>query len=126
MVSTFKLSALGGTQAAIYRVAAQGGTTEYEVYNMARSKHNPLLDKPYTYIERCDAERLPSVVLPSIPSKIRKHHASSGHSSVLMAMRLYSGRQVIINKQDGSVRRRDRGIKLGFVRVRVIKRQTAE
>lgn len=93
---------------------------------MARSKHNPLLDKPYTYIERCDAGRLPSVVLPSIPSKIRKHHAASGHGSVLMAMRLYSGRQVIINKQDGAIRRRDRGIRAGFVSVRVIKRQGTE
>lgn len=88
---------------------------------MARSRSNPLLRKPYVYIERCDRGRLPSVVLPSIPSKTRKHHASSGVRDVLMAMRLYSGRQVIIPKQDGQVRRRDKGIRLGFVSVRVIK-----
>lgn len=92
---------------------------------MARSKRNPLLSRPYAYIEREDRGRLPQVTLPSIPSKIRKHHASSGVSSILQAMRLYSGRLVTIPKQDGQVRRRDRGIKLGFVAVRVIKVQHA-
>ena len=89
---------------------------------MAKGKRDPLLSKPYAYISREDRGRLPSVVLPSIPSHIRKHHASSGVQSLLQAMRMYSGRQVIIPKQDGQVRRRDKGIKLGFVAVRVVRR----
>lgn len=62
---------------------------------MARTRENPLVHKPFEYIAREDRGRMPNVVLPSIPSRVRKHHASSGTGSVLEAMYDYSGRRYV-------------------------------
>lgn len=81
----------------------------------------PKFPKPTMTVLREDRGRMPDVILPSIPSRKRKHHQGSG-ANLLRSIQLFSGALIKIPPRDGRIRRRDIGIRRGTIRVRVIKR----